>query len=343
MRLAAVLLAGAVLGGCSVTANVIGRLGNSPDEFTGTAVGEMDRTGTIAVSDGKGLTCQGQFRYTGSSIGVGILYCSDGQSAHFRFTALSMTSGYGMGTSDRGIPIRFTFGLDRTEAMAYLGPPPSQGAAPAEPASGSFGTGFFVSDAGHVLTNHHVAGRCKDVTIRNLRGEITKATLLGGDQANDLALLATGAAPPSVAMFRDGRPLRLGEGVVVFGFPLAGNHSEAGTLTTGILSAMVGFANNSAEVQITAPIQGGNSGGPLLDSSGNVIGVIVATLNARKMMQETGSLPQNVNFAVKGTVARGFLESYGVLPKAKPTGKDLAPADIAEMAKPFTVFITCKR
>ncbi len=75
-------------------------------------------------------------------------------------------------------------------------------------------------------------------------------------------------------------------------------------VTTGVVSALAGPGNNRRLIQITAPIQPGNSGGPVLDQSGHVVGVVVARLDALKLVQRTGRLPQNVNFAISEGIPR---------------------------------------
>jgi S1-C subfamily serine protease len=104
---------------------------------------------------------------------------------------------------------------------------------------------------------------------------------------------------------------------------------------------LAGPGNDARLLQITVPVQPGNSGGPLLDSSGNVVGVIVSGLDAMWILESTGSLPQNVNFAIKAGVARAFLDGSGVDYRLAGTGETVGAADIGDAAKAYTVFITC--
>jgi S1-C subfamily serine protease len=233
-----------------------------------------------------------------------------------------------------------------------LGRPPEAGTAPS-PATGappparsgraSTGTGFVVA-RDRVLTNHHVIDGCNAVTIRTADGRSLPATMPARvDVQRDLALLAVPNDPGPVLAFR-ANPVRRGESVVTYGFPLAGLLAAGPTLTTGEVSALAGLANNEQHFQISAPVQQGNSGGPLLDRQGNVMGVIVSKLNAQRIAQRTGDIPQNVNFAVKGTEAVGFLRRAGV----EPTLRDSAPtelgaAEVGERAHPSTVFIRCEK
>ena len=163
------------------------------------------------------------------------------------------------------------------------------------------------------------------------------------DPQNDLAVIKLGASPPHVASFRTGQPLRQGDTVVVYGFPFGDALAAEGNLTTGNVSALAGLANDSRQLQISAPVQPGNSGGPLVDASGNVVGVIVAKLNALAMMRITGDVPQNVNFAIKAGVAESFLEANGIEYQTAASGPHLPASDVGGRAKQFTLKIECLR
>src|SRR6266478_224338 len=101
--------------------------------------------------------------------------------------------------------------------------------------------------------------------------------------------------PDAIARLRGGRGPRVGESVVAVGFPLTGLLSSDPIVTTGIISALSGLRNDRRRIQITAPVQPGNSGGPLLGENGSVVGVVVGKLDALKMVKVTGDIPQNVN------------------------------------------------
>ena len=201
------------------------------------------------------------------------------------------------------------------------------------------GTGFAVSDATHIVTNAHVVDQCKSLQVR-LGTRLEPARLVAIDVPADLAVLQTGLAMPRLAV-RASPALRLGESVIAFGFPLTGSLSAEGNLTTGNVSALAGLRDDTAYLQVTAPVQPGNSGGPLLDEGGNVIGVITAKLDAMEMAKRTGDIPQNVNFAVKASVLEGFLQRNGVVYEKRVTDRRLSVADIAEEAKAASVRIEC--
>jgi len=207
----------------------------------------------------------------------------------------------------------------------------------------SSGSGFTISKAGHVLTNAHVVDSCGEIRAR-LPGEpATIVDLVARDTQNDLAVLKLARAPGAVAAFRADAAVRQGDSVVVYGFPLGETLASEGNLTTGSVSALSGIRNDSRMLQVSAPVQPGNSGGPLVDSSGNVIGVIVAKLNAARVSAATGDIPQNVNFALKSSVARNFLESNSIAYETAPARPALPTADIGERIKKATFKIECWR
>ena len=108
------------------------------------------------------------------------------------------------------------------------------------------------------------------------------------------------------------------------------------------MSALAGLADNSRYIQISAPVQPGNSGGPLLDVSGHLVGIVTAKLDAARVARFTGDIPQNVNFALKAEVARTFLDSKGIAYQTARSDRKLSPADVGNIARPFTVHIECE-
>jgi serine protease Do len=204
----------------------------------------------------------------------------------------------------------------------------------------SSGTGYFASHAGHVVTNHHVVKGCKDIGVFYGDNPISIGRLIGSDETNDLAVIKTDLTPTKVANVRIGT--RLGEPVAVFGYPLAQVLSSSGNFTLGNVTALAGLRDDTRHLQISAPVQAGNSGGPLLDGNGNLVGTVISKLNAMRVVQATGDLPQNVNFAIKSSVLASFLESKGVPFETATSSSLLAPADLADHAKALSVFVLCK-
>jgi hypothetical protein len=136
---------------------------------------------------------------------------------------------------------------------------------------------------------------------------------------------------------------RVGEAVAAFGFPYFELLSASGNFTMGNVAALAGMNDDSRFIQISAQVQPGNSGGPLLDLSGTVIGMVSSKLNAITIMQESGDVPQNVNFAIRAPIVFNFLSSKGVNARSDttPMHGELPPADVADIAKTFTIQIVC--
>lgn len=127
----------------------------------------------------------------------------------------------------------------------------------------------------------------------------------------------------------------------VAGYPLRGLLSDRLNVTNGNVSALAGLGGDPKRLRITAPVQPGNSGGPLLDATGNVIGVVVSKLDAVRTAELTGDIPQNVNFAIKGALVRGFLDIHGAAYRRQASDVKLAPEQLAERARAFTVAVHC--
>jgi S1-C subfamily serine protease len=197
-------------------------------------------------------------------------------------------------------------------------PPREPGALPS-PSDRTSGTGWLVPE-GYVATCYHVVANADKVTVI-IGGKKLPATVIAGDRVNDLALLR----------LSDGTPLRAHHAL-----PLAGSLAEAGShvftigyphldvlganpkITDGVISAIVGLQSDPRTYQVTVPVQAGNSGGPLLNMNGEVVGIVTSKLNAVAMFQWTGDLPENVNFAVKATYLRALLDSIMSSPISIP-------------------------
>jgi S1-C subfamily serine protease len=222
-------------------------------------------------------------------------------------------------------------------------PPKTRQSPAVEPASDEgtilVGTGFFVSEHGYILTNAHVVSGCKQIRTRDGRA----ADLVGKDEQIDLALLKINSESPAVASFRPRPVPRVGDSVIAFGFPLQGLLSSEGNLSTGTIAATTGLADDPRFMQISAPVQPGNSGSPLLDSGGDVIGVMEAKLDAMTTLRMVGDLPENVNFAIRGSEAVQFLERNHTAYHAETTESttNQKVADVAAKAKQFSLPIEC--
>ncbi len=231
------------------------------------------------------------------------------------------------------------FGLRVPESPA-VGPGARDGTGQAGETAFS-GTGFCVHPDGYVLTNHHVIEGAREILARSPRQRCALEPVFA-DPTNDLALLRATAPLAGVAAFRDGPQARLGEAVIVVGYPLGGLLGSGPQVTTGNVSSLIGLGDDTRALQFTAPTQSGNSGGPLLDSDGAVVGVVSSKLNVARIHEMTGDMPQNVNFAIKAALARGFLEAAGVNYQSRSARADRATADIAAEARDFVVKIECR-
>lgn len=234
------------------------------------------------------------------------------------------------------LPLRPAPTPSATATPAPSAPQPSQ-----ESAKVSSGTGFFVSANGDMITNAHVIENCSKTLVRTDDGSVIEARLVAKDTTNDLALLRIQKSSTKPANLR--LSVRLGESIAAFGYPHSDLLATTGNFTTGNITALAGIGDDSRYLQISAPVQAGNSGGPLLDQNGDLVGVVSAKLNAVKVAMQSGDLPQNVNFAVKASIVASFLEANQVSFQAPPADqKALPPADIADVAKAISGFVLCR-
>lgn len=198
------------------------------------------------------------------------------------------------------------------------------------------GSGFVVTKEGDILTNAHVVSQCERILVDELTASLTAIST-----DFDLALLRSDeASAMEPAKFADD-PARLNSDVSVVGYPLYGLLGGL-NVTRGSVSSATGVLGDGIRMQISAPVQPGNSGGPVLASNGAVVGVVVSKLDTLRVAEAIGDIPQNVNFAIRGEIAKLFLFQNGVEPDVALQANDLAPEDLAELAKKFTVRVTCE-
>lgn len=216
---------------------------------------------------------------------------------------------------------------------------PKAGPAAPPKSTVSFGTGFTVSSRGHVITNYHVVAHCWKNGAIHVHDR--PARPLASDEKNDLALLLADVPGTQPAVFRGEDVVRVGESVIVVGFPLPGLLSSDLIATTGTLSSVSGPRNDPTLFQISAPVQQGNSGGPLLDEKGSVIGVVVGKLNALRVAELTGDIPQNVNFAVSLPVLKHFLQANRVPYNVFSPSKAPAAPQLVDYARRYAYPIKC--
>jgi S1-C subfamily serine protease len=201
------------------------------------------------------------------------------------------------------------------------------------------GTGFFITDDGYLISNYHVVKDAAKVRVVTSAGTLD-AKVVQVDAANDLALLKVDGrfAPLPVAA---SRKVQLGSTVATVGFPDPGLQGFSPKLAKGEIAALAGAGDDARYFQISVPVQPGNSGGALVDERGNVVGIVSAKLSARAALASSGSLPENVNYAVKSSFLLSFLESVpDVANRLKePNTKDEKFEDVVKDAQNATVLI----
>jgi len=206
---------------------------------------------------------------------------------------------------------------------------------------GQSGTGFVISSSGHVVTNNHVIAGCIGDIHGSLNGE-SPITLrvVSRDETNDLALLQAPGSFKEVATIRD-KAIHPGDTVIAIGYPFHGLLTSDFTVTTGIVSSLSGVFNDTRYLQISAAVQPGNSGGPLFDINGQIVGMVAAKLNALKVAKATGDIPENINFAIKTGMIRDFLDNSVVAYQTSEANTELKTAEIARNARVYTLLISC--
>ncbi len=236
-------------------------------------------------------------------------------------------------------------------------PPPKKSP---PPSSGSTGSGFFVSKLGHIVTNEHVVRKCGSVTVGDAANKQVAASVLETDKRNDLALLRISSTqmasvetkslisklglklvPLASGGLVRSEDVDLGEDVLVAGYPYGELFSNTIKVTKGIVSASRGMGDDSGQFQMDAAVQPGNSGGPIYDKNGNIVGVVVAQLNKLKVAKTIGSMPENVNFGIKASTVRQFLTSAGLPTKWSNRKERQSTKEIAKIAKNQTVMVVC--
>jgi S1-C subfamily serine protease len=190
----------------------------------------------------------------------------------------------------------------------------------------AIGSGFFVTRDGYLLTNYHVVKDADNIKV-NYKSQVFQAKVIVTDKIDDLAVLKVegGSFPALAISARD--TVDLGQEVFTIGFPNIQMQGVEPKYTDGRISSLSGMEDDPTEYQISVPVQPGNSGGPLCDANGQVVGIVVARLNDLTVMQISGVVPQNVNYAVKARPMRQLLQNV--------KGLDLIAAQAQKPADPI--------
>jgi S1-C subfamily serine protease len=245
------------------------------------------------------------------------LECEDGRQIQGSTTGLTCTRGAARGTDQFGNTLNFVLGFQEAEltelarrerALSTSRPPlPRHDASRAGSSHGfNTGTGFFVTSQGHMVTNFHVVRGARQLAVVTPDGRTLRAEYLRGDLETDLALLKVDSQTTPLPIAR-GDVLFKGQEVLALGYPLVTLQGQEVKASFGHVNARSGMNGDPAYSQIDVPIQPGNSGGPLLDRNGRVVGVVTAMLNPLMTLRLAGALPQNVNYALKSELVLDLL------------------------------------
>jgi len=192
------------------------------------------------------------------------------------------------------------------------------------------GSGFFVSKDGHAITNYHVIEGC-DINKLSFKGSQTEVKVLAVDKVNDIAILKSNTKPDVIFPVSN-EDVSLLEDVIVAGFPLGKQISSAIKTHKGVVTSLAGAGDNYSFFQTDAAINQGNSGGPIINQKGNVVGIAVAT------WVEEGV--QGVHFGIKSSTLKTFASANG-LNFASPNYRDLSNKDLGKLITKGTVYVEC--
>lgn len=205
----------------------------------------------------------------------------------------------------------------------------------------SIGTGFFVTADGKLLTNHHVVDGCSALSVETPGGVKTEATLLDSRPEDDLALLASGLEAPAVATFLAENTLAAGTPISLIGYPDQGLAPIKPLLTHGELGEGLRFASSRARFEIRADVRHGNSGGPVVDRRGLVIGVVFAKVNSVAVFQKTGQSVRFIGAVIDNGAVFSFLDRNGLRHRTATSGSMIDDDAIGEMLRPIVARIGC--
>lgn len=200
----------------------------------------------------------------------------------------------------------------------------------------SSGTGFIISDNGHILTNSHVVRGTTEIEVE-LNGSKFPAKILEEDKHNDIALLKIEKNNTSFINLNQNN-IKKGTTVCALGYPLVNLQGKELKATFGNVNSLSGFKGDPRYYQMDSAIQPGNSGGPLLDKSGNVIGIVTAKLTQMASLKTSGSFNQNVNYALKISYVIPLLKKHNIRVNASKIS-NISEEDMIEKTSKSVVFI----
>ncbi len=190
------------------------------------------------------------------------------------------------------------------------------------------GTCFAVSQNGTVLTAYHVVKDAKSIRVHLADGTTTDARLQTFNAKRDLAILRIDLRTPHYLSLAPDESVRVGERVFTMGYPAPDLLGQEPKFTEGSISALSGPGGEAGLLQVSVPVQPGNSGGPLINEHGRVVGVVSSTAGVQAFLSATGALPQNVNWAIKADYARALFDAP--TPKPVPVSREETVRDVRE-------------
>jgi len=198
------------------------------------------------------------------------------------------------------------------------------------------GTGFVVLDGTYIVTANHVVADGKTISALCGSEAVQSADIVATDPANDIALLRVGRPLTyRVTLAEDGH-LQTGDKVFTIGFPVPDLLGPEPKYSEGVVSALSGIRGAANVLQMTTPIQPGNSGGAVVDAEGHVVGVVDAEAAVGAFLNGTGVLPQNINWAIKSAYVRPLLQPYLSAAQAgKKSAEKLSPIELTKRATCF--------
>ena len=177
--------------------------------------------------------------------------------------------------------------------------------------NGSSGTGFAVSSDGFIMTAYHLIENASSIII-NMDNEKVECSIATTDRSNDLALLKVEEPTPDFLTVISSTSLNIGDKVFTIGFPVPSLLGQNSKYSEGVVSSLTGISGISSLLQVSVPIQPGNSGGPVLNKDGMVVGIITSSAAIENFYNLTGTMPQNVNWAIKSDYAKVLLNFESV-------------------------------
>ena len=201
-----------------------------------------------------------------------------------------------------------------------------------EDKSKSSGTAFFVSNKGHLITNNHVVEGCKLSKI-SYKNKDYDAKLMASDKTLDLALLKAELTNNSFINFTKKDTKKL-QKIFVGGYPLGKGLSDDLKISSGIVSSLKGFKDNSNEIQIDAAINPGNSGGPIINENGELVGVAVSGMSKE--------VTEGINFGIKSSAAERFLDSNSISAKKSFFSSSKSNDELLKILEEGTVYTYCE-